>query len=193
MRRRTRFATPVILVAACSKTEPPKPKQFPGTTYTVRMVDMKCVAQEPGGNPPAPIRSIECPPGMASTTVFTIGELANKTCGVVPKDCFDESCVKIKSPCPLPPGQAVVQKLAIVWTIEKRGDKCHAEEGDGHDQCPPGVDCNPPEPRLVPCPPGVTEDKPVRVAELPDATCVIVPDGCDDASCATTKTSCPTQ
>ena len=159
----------------------------------MRMVDMKCVAQEPGGNPPAPVRAIECPPGMASATVFTVGELANKSCGIVPKDCFDESCVKIKTPCPLPPGQAVVQKLAIVWTIEKRGDKCHAEEGDGHDACPPGVDCNPPEPRMVPCPPGVTEDKPLRVAELPDATCVIVPDGCNDTACATTKTSCPTQ
>ena len=193
-RRRTRFATPVILsVAACSssKTEPPR-REFPGATYTVQMVDMKCVAQE-RGNPPPPPRAIQCPPGMASTTVFTVGTLANGTCGVVPNGCFDEACVRIPTPCPLPPGQPLVEKLAIVWTIEKRGETCHAEEGEGHDDCPPGVDCNPPEPRIVPCPPGVTEDRPLRVAELPDATCVIVPDGCTDTGCATEKTRCPTR
>lgn len=191
-RRRTRFATPVILVAACSKSEPPKPKEFAGATYTVRMVDMKCLAHQ-RGNPPPPPRAIECPPGMASKTVFTVGELADKTCGIIPAGCVDETCVKIKTPCPLPPGKQLATALSIVWTIEKRGDACHAEEGDGHEDCPPGVDCNPPEPRIVPCPPGVTEDKPVRVAELPDATCVVVPEGCATTTCATEKTRCPTE
>jgi len=73
--------------------------------------------------------------------------------------------------------------------IEKRGDTCHAEEED-HD-CPPGVDCNPPAPRTFPCPPGVTEDKPLHFAELPDTTCVLVPDGCEDTRCATEKIDCP--
>jgi hypothetical protein len=97
--------------------------------------------------------------------------------------------VQIHTPCPLPSGQQVVHKLANVWTIEKRGGGCHAEEGD----CPPGVDCNPPQPRMMPCPAGITEDHDVRVAELPDATCVIVPDGCADTSCVGAKTPCPTQ
>ena len=191
-RRRTRFATPVILVAACSSSkEPTKPKQFPGMTWSVRMlVDMKCVATELGPNPPAP-RSIECPPGMSGTTVFTVGELANKTCGIVPAGCVDERCVKIPASCPLPPGQEAVQKLSVVWTIEKQGDECHAEEGEGHDACPPGVDCNPPQPRVVTCPREVTETQPIRIAELVDATCVVVPDGCENTGCAKQKVVCP--
>ncbi len=187
-RRRTHFATPVILVVAgCSgkATE----KRFPGVTYEVRMVDMKCRATEPGRNPPPP-RAIECPPGMSGSTTFVVGELANGTCGIVPRGCTDEACVKIKTPCPLPYGREVVQKLANVWTIEKRGERCHAEEG-GEDECPPGVDCNPPQPRFVPCPPGITEDKVVRIAELPDATCAIVPPGCKTTDCATEKIECP--
>ena len=186
-RRRTRFATPVILVAACSSSkEPAKPKQFPGVTWSVRMqVDMKCVATRDADQ-----RSIECPPGMSGTTVFTIGELANKTCGIVPVGCVDEACVKIPAECPLPPGKQAVQKLAVVWTIEKLGDECHAEEGEGHDACPPGVDCNPPMPRIVKCPPNVTETQSLRIAELLDATCVIVPDGCDNTGCATQRVDC---
>jgi len=101
---------------------------------------------------------------------------------------METTCVKIKTPCPLPYGKEVVQKLANVWRIEKRGDKCHAEDND---ECPPGVDCNPPEPRFVPCPPGITEEKDVRIAELPDATCVIAPEGCKDTSCVTEKVPCP--
>ena len=187
-RRRTHFATPVILVAACSSSsEPAKPKQFPGATWNVRMlVDMKCVASARGET-----RSIECPPGMSGTTVFTVGELANKSCGIVPPGCTDESCVKIPAPCPLPPGQQAVQKLAVVWTIEKRGADCHAEEGEGHDECPSGIDCNPPQPRIVDCPPGVTEEHELRIAELVDARCVIVPDGCENTGCATQQIECP--
>jgi hypothetical protein len=98
-------------------------------------------------------------------------------------------CAKLATGCPLPVGKQLVEKLAIVWTIEKRGRDCHAEE-DEHD-CPPGVDCNPPKPRTFPCPPGVTIEKPLRVAELPDATCVVVPAGCEDTGCATQKTACP--
>jgi hypothetical protein len=189
-RRRTRFATPVILVAACSSSkEPTKAKQFPGVTWSVRMlVDMKCVATRADDQ-----RSIECPPGMSGTTVFTVGELANKTCAIVPAGCVEERCVKIASPCPLPKGQQATQKLAVVWTIEKLGDECHAEEGEGHDACPPGIDCNPPQPRIVQCPPGVTEERELRIAELLDGTCVIVPDGCETTGCATQRIDCPKQ
>jgi hypothetical protein len=189
-RRRTHFATPVIVIAACSSSKtPPKAKEFPGPTWNVIMKDMKCVATEPGPNPPPP-QAIECPPGMTGNISITVGMLANKSCGVVPTGCFDPACVKLATACPLPPGEQVKHELANVWLVEKRGDRCHAEEGD-IDKCPPGVDCNPPEPRFVKCPEGVTEDTPMRIAELPDATCVVVPDGCRDTSCATQKISCP--
>lgn len=193
-RRRTQFVTPVVIVVAassCASGKEPAPKRFPGATWAVRMqLDMKCVAIETGPNPPAP-RSIECPPGMSGTTVFTVGELANKTCGIVPPGCVEERCVKIPAACPLPYGQQAVQKLSVVWTIERLGDECHAEEGEGHDACPPGVDCNPPQPRIVKCPDGVTESQPVRIAELVDATCVVVPDGCEDTGCARQSVACP--
>lgn len=157
------------------------------------MQDMKCSASVPvegRGNPPAPAE-IECPPGMSGNNVIVVGQLAPDDCGIVPPGCTDASCVKLRTPCPLPPGKHVVHKLANVWTIEKRAGGCHAEEG-GVD-CPPGVDCNPPQPRMMPCPEGITEDKDVHVAELPDATCVIVPDGCADTSCVGAKTPCPTK
>ena len=198
MRRRTSFVAPfIVTVTACgSSKEPagnPPPPQFSGPTWNVGMSDMKCFASVPvvgRANPPAP-REIECPPGMSGSTVFVVGELKVNECGIVPPGCTDEACVKIRTPCPLPPGKHVVHQLANVWTIEKRGAECHAEEGDV--DCPPGVDCNPPQPRMMPCPAGITEDKNVRIAELPDATCVIVPDGCADTSCVGAKTACPTQ
>jgi hypothetical protein len=197
--RRTSFATPFIMtvaatasVPACSKDKgppgnPPQP-EFPGMTWSVRMLNMTCLASEHGPNPPPP-RAIECPPGMSGSTTFVVGELASNECGIVPAGCADKACVKIRTPCPMPVGQKVVHKLANVWLIEKRGDKCHAEEGD-EDECPPGTDCNPPSPRFVPCPAGITEEKPVRVAEMPDATCVRVPNGCDNTGCAREKIDC---
>jgi hypothetical protein len=183
-RRRTHFATPVIVIAACSSSKPEK-KQFPGATWDVRMVDMKCMATERGPNPPPP-RAIECPPGMTGNITITVGMRANGACGVLPAGCFDDTCVKLTAACP---GVVVKHALANVWLVEKHGDRCHAEEGD-IDKCPPGIDCNPPEPRFVRCPEGVTEDKPIRIAEMPDATCVVVPDGCRDTSCATEKIPC---
>lgn len=209
-RSRTRFAAPFIVTvaaASCSKSEttsnPPPPK-FPGITYRVHMANMLCYANEelrgqpppsdkpqPTYNPPPP-RAIECPPGMSGNTVFTVAQLSASECGVVPALCESTSCVKIRTPCPLPPGARYTQQLANVWMIEKRGDKCHAEEGD-HDDCPPGQDCNPPAPRFVPCPPGITEADPVHIAELPDATCVIVPPGCKDTGCIGAKIACPTE
>ena len=153
------------------------------------MADMKCTARELGPNPTPP-RSIACPPGMSATTTFTVGELPDKQCGIVPAGCYDARCVKIRTACPLPPGELAKHGLAVVWIVEKRGDKCHAEEGE-HD-CPPGVDCNPPEPRYVPCPPGISEETPVRIAELPNATCAIAPADCDDSGCLGAPIACPT-
>ena len=210
-RSRTRFAAPFIVTVAaagCSnggdKTSNPPLPRFPGVTHRVHMADMLCFANEnvlaprddkakASYNPPPP-RAIECPPGMSGNTMLTVGELGPSECGIVPDGCTNKSCVKLRTPCPLPPGMRYTQKLANVWTIEKRGDKCHAEEGDGeHDDCPPGKDCNPPAPRFVPCPPGITEAADVHVAEMPDATCVIVPPGCHDSGCVGGKIACPTE
>jgi hypothetical protein len=190
-RRRTAFAAPVILtIAACSSGKE-KPKQSPfGTMWSVEMREnLKCYAAGPMVNPPAPAQEIECPPGMTGGRDMQVAMLMSSQCAVVPPGCTEASCARPFTPCPLPPGQRVVKKLAYVWTIEKRGELCHAEEEDH--ECPPGVDCNPPAPRTFPCPPGVTEDKPMQFAELPDATCVIVPAGCEDTGCATEKIDCP--
>jgi hypothetical protein len=188
LRRRTVFATPVILtVAACSSGKD-KPNPAPSPSWQVRMANMKCHAHETGPNPPAP-RAIQCPPGMTGNLVMTVAQLAPDKCAVLPPGCTQPACAKPATPCPLPAGQKLVEKLAYVWIIEKRGELCHAEEED-HD-CPPGVDCNPPAPRTFPCPAGVTEDKPLHFAELPDTTCVIVPDGCVDTGCATETIPCP--
>lgn len=190
-RRRTTFAAPVILtVAACSsgKDKPNQTGAF-ATTWQVSMANMRCEARGPAANPPAPVREIQCPPGMTGNITMEVAQLRSGNCAVVPPGCKDASCAKSITPCPLPPGEKVVHKLAYIWIIEKRGELCHAEEED-HD-CPPGVDCNPPAPRTFPCPPGVTEEKPLHFAELPDTTCVIVPEGCEDTSCATEKIDCP--
>lgn len=178
-RRRTTFAAPLIVTVAtsCSEKTATQEPQLP--TWQVTMRDMKCRAQQ-GGNPPPPVQAIECPPGMTGNVTMTVVQRRDGTCVTQP--------AKHVTPCPLPPGKQLARALSIVWTIEKRGADCHAEEDDA---CPPGVDCNPPMPRTFPCPPGVTEDKPLRVAELPDATCVIVPDGCVDTSCAKEPTVCP--
>lgn len=191
-RRRTTFAAPVILtVAACSgsKDKPkPEPPSFTAT-WQVTMANMKCEARGPAANPPAPVREIQCPPGMTGNITMNVAQVTPDRCAVVPAGCKDAACAKPTTPCPLPAGEKLVKKLAFVWVIEKRGDLCHAEEED--EDCPPGVDCNPPAPRTFPCPPGVTEDKPLRFAEMPDLTCVLVPDGCEDTACATEKIECP--
>ncbi len=139
-------------------------------------------------NPPMP-QEVECPPGASGSTVTRVGELADGTCAIVPHGCLELGCAKIPAPCPLPPGQKVVHKIAFAWHIEKRGETCHVEEED-HD-CPPGVDCNPPRPRMIPCPPGITENKDVYVTQLVDGTCAVVPEGCKDIACVTDKTPCP--
>ena len=170
-------------VPACSKDKdpgpignPPPPERFAGPWWSVRMENMKCWARSPAGDVTAAPRAIECPPGMSGSTTFVIGQVADKECGIVPPDCAAPACVKIRTPCPLPPGQQVVTKLANVWAIEKRHGKCHAEEGDIDD-----------------CPPGITEEASMRVAEMPDATCVIAPPGCKDTSCVGDKIACPSE
>lgn len=172
-RRRTAFAAPVIVTVAagCSRGDRKPPATDVVETFQVVMSDMKCHAAR---------REIECPPGMSGNITMTVVQRTDGACMTVPG--------KHLTPCPLPEGQRIVKKLGLIWTIEKRGTDCHAEEEDA---CPPGIDCNPPKPRTFPCPPGVTEDKPLRFAELPDTSCVVVPDDCVDTSCATVKVDCP--
>jgi hypothetical protein len=207
-RPRTVFAAPIIITvaASCGQSERPRaePKAEPVgerhpvpapdpshaaapperevARWSVTMHAMKCSANVAvRSNPPPPARAIACPPGMSGNLAITVVERADGTCITLPG--------KHVTACPLPPGQPLVQPLGVVWTIERRGNDCHAEE-DAHD-CPPGAECNPPRPRTFPCPPGVTEEKPLRVAELPDATCVVVPDGCADTSCVSHPVACP--
>jgi len=220
-RRRTQFAAPLILTVAAScgskSDEPPlktkvttgeavepRPPQkrfpaamiwavwmdLPGCKAGVDMRDIQCPPNVEcnAPNPPAP-QDVECPPGASGKTTQYIAELADKTCVLVPPGCVELGCAKTPAPCPLPHGQKLVHKIAFAWHIEKRGEGCHVEEED-HD-CPPGVDCNPPKPRMIPCPPGITEDKDVAVTQLADGTCVIVPEGCKDLGCAVDKTPCP--
>jgi hypothetical protein len=110
---------------------------------------------------------------------------------IVPKACMDASCAKIAAPCPLPSGSSC-RRFVEVWVVEKNknGDGgCHAEEPEG--TCPPGVDCNPPVPRKVACPPGVSDTVEVRVALLEDKSCAIAPEGCNTPTCVGAKTACP--
>ncbi len=203
-RRRTQFAAPLIFTVAAScgskGSEPPRKNRFPRTTWAVRMnlpgckatvdMDINCPPNEACvvENPPPP-QDIECPPGASGKTTQRVAQLADLSCVLVPEGCFELGCAKTPAPCPLPPGQTLVHKIAFAWHIEKRGESCHVEEED-HD-CPPGMDCNPPKPRMIPCPPGITEDKDVEVTKLVDGTCVIVPEGCKDLGCAVDKTPCP--
>ena len=203
-RRRTQFAAPLILSVAAScgtktRESPPK-KRFPTATWSVWMdlpgckaavdMDITCPPNETCtvANPPPP-QDIECPPGASGKTRQRVAQLADLSCVIVPEGCLELACAKTPAPCPLPPGHKLVHKIAFAWHIEKRGEGCHIEEED-HD-CPPGMDCNPPKPRVIPCPPGITEDKDVEVTQLVDGTCVIVPEGCKDLGCAVTKTPCP--
>lgn len=196
LRRRTQFAAPWILTVAVgcgSKSAEPR-KQFP-RTWTVTMqlpgcqalLDVSC-PPDVNCNPPPP-QEAECPPGASGHTSQRVAQLANDTCVIVPDGCVELACAKTPAPCPLPQGQKLVHKIAFVWHIEKRGEGCHVEEKD-HD-CPPGVDCNPPRPRMIPCPSGTTEDTDVDITQLADGTCVIVPEGCTDLRCAVAKTPCP--
>ncbi len=223
LRRRTRFAAPLIisLAAGCSsKDDTPKqngnppgpdidrqPPMNPPTPAPSKLTNQwdvrrvgpgECEAEwvincPPNSkcNPPAP-RASECPPGTSGKTVIRVGEVATGKCAIVPKGCADSSCVTVVAPCPLASGQKLPERFVEVWVVEKNksGDGgCHAEEPEG--TCPPGVDCNPPVPRKVACPAGISEGNDVRVALLKDKTCAIAPDGCTTPSCVGAKTACP--
>jgi hypothetical protein len=180
-------------------TNPPEPTARFIAEWDVRRVDAGiCEAEaivqcDPGDrcNPPPP-RAIECPPGTSGKTVIRVAAVTTAKCGIVPKGCNDATCVKLETACPLPGGQQLPPKLVEVWLVEKNknGDGgCHAEEPST--DCPPNVDCNPPVPRKIKCPTGMTDPGEIKVGLLPDKTCAILPDGCNAPGCAKTKTACP--
>ena len=218
-RRRTVFAAPLIisLAAGCSSKDVPPthgnppgpdidrtpPNPPPPTTKIInwdvhRIAPGECQAEsivecDPGVkcNPPPP-RASECPPGTSGKTVIRVAEVAVGRCVIMPKGCADASCAKVAAPCPLPGGQTLPERFVEVWVVEKNKNGnggCHAEEPEG--TCPPGVDCNPPVPRKVACPAGVSDTAEARVAMLKDKSCAVAPDGCNTPACVTVKTPCP--
>jgi hypothetical protein len=84
-----------------------------------------------------------------------------------------------------PPGPAFRDQ----WDVRRvDAGKCEANELF---TCEPQTKCNPPPPRAVECPPGTSGKTVIRIAELHDQTCAIVPKGCVEPSCAKLKTVCP--
>lgn len=75
------------------------------------------------------------------------------------------------------------------WTVSGSGEECSAHVPMGH--CPKGALCNPPPPRPIECPAGLTGTGSVRVVQRPDATCGVIPDGCSELACVTQTTPCP--
>ena len=74
------------------------------------------------------------------------------------------------------------------WTVRRDGATCRAEVVI---DCPRNVACNPPAPRVIPCPEGATQTANVTVAEIEKGRCAIVPRGCSELACATAETPCP--
>ena len=76
-------------------------------------------------------------------------------------------------------GSAAQQNFAAQWNVIVTEGVCSANE---HGNCPPDTPCDPPTPRAIECPTGVTDGL-VVVGQLADGSCVI----------ATTnqKTPCP--
>lgn len=179
-RRRTAFAAPfvVTIAASCSREPARESPAQTRRTWSVQLRGTACEAVEnTPGNPPAP-QAVECPPGMAGGVVMQVEQEMGKAY------CTSRGLVVA---CPLPYGERVKQPIDNIWLVEKDGPECHAED---YSKCPKGADCNPPKPRYFPCPAGVTEDHPLMLAELPDATCVRVPDGCDNTGCAREPVAC---
>lgn len=205
-RRRTAFAAPLVLVLASGcrddrrtrTSNPPepaaRPNPYPATfrgVWDVRRVGPGACSAEPAIDR-SPARASECPPGTSGKTTLRVAELEPGRCAIVPPGCVTGQCLGVAAPCPLPAGARLPERFVEVWVVEKNknGDGgCHAEEPEG--TCPPGVDCNPPVPRKVACPPGATDTEEVRVALLPDHSCAVAPDDCHTPACVGASTPCP--
>lgn len=192
-RRRTSFAAPLIVsVAACSSDKADdKPKRYGGPAWAVFMAPDGCRALELAheGTSKKPAREVSCPPGSSGRNVVYIAQRADKICAVLPRDCFDEKCLETPTNCPLEEGKTLPKKLGAMMEIEMRDGWCHVEEHNP--DCPPDVDCNPPAPKKVGCPPGITEEQTMNIAILVDGSCAIVPEGCETQDCVGARTECP--
>jgi hypothetical protein len=65
-----------------------------------------------------------------------------------------------------PPGRPFTEQ----WNVWKNSGVCEASNFE----CAPGVSCNPPPPRPITCPEGITESAPMRVGTYSDGTCAVV-------------------
>lgn len=188
-RRRTSFAAPLIVTVAtgCSSDKTDAPKRYPGPVWSVFMAPDGCRGLDESAKTPA--REVTCPPGSSGRNVVRIAQRADKICAVLPDGCFEERCLETPTECPLEPGKQLPKKLGATMEIEMRDGECHVEEHNP--ECPPNVDCNPPAPKKIGCPPGITEDNTMRIALLPDGNCVVVPEGCETQDCVGSRTECP--
>lgn len=206
-RRRTAFAAPLIVIAGCGgkdANDPKRARRIQAPTWSVHQQQGTCRADVildcPDGvacNPPAP-REIECPPGATETMTVVVVEKADKTCAIVPAGCAALDCATQVTPCPKPYEQAAPPrtKLVAIWSIQvgrSSPDRCDAYD-DLACSVPagqPAPPCNPPSPRAVVCPTGFERDKPMRIGQLPDGTCVLAPLQCKDTSCTKDPIACP--
>lgn len=199
-RRRTTFAAPLIVtVASCSSSgkadQAERPPRYPGTVWSVFMQPDGCHAlEEPDCPPnvacnPPPVREVKCPPGSSGRNIVRIAQRADSQCAVLPEGCTSDRCLESPAECPLPPGKTIPKKLGSTLEIEMRAGECHVEEHTP--ECPPNADCNPPAPRRVRCPPGITEEANVNIVVLVDGSCAIVPEGCTTQDCVGARAECP--
>ena len=73
------------------------------------------------------------------------------------------------------------------WNVFASDGECLAGQVE---HCPKGALCNPPPPRQIECPAGITSSG-IEIVEKPDHTCAVVPSGCVELACATQTTACP--
>jgi len=74
------------------------------------------------------------------------------------------------------------------WYVMRDVSSCSASAPMS---CPKNATCNPPPPQAIECPSGMGEQVTVRVIELGDGTCAMLPDGCTREACAQGPTPCP--
>lgn len=149
----------------------------------------RALATEVDGLSKAPAREVQCPPGSSGRNVVHVAQRHDKICAVLPDNCFDEKCLETPTACPLEPGKTIPKKLGAMMEIELLDGECHVEEHNP--DCPPNVDCNPPAPKKVACPPGIIEGTNMHIAILVDGNCAIVPEGCETQDCVGARTDCP--
>jgi hypothetical protein len=62
------------------------------------------------------------------------------------------------------------EPAGTTWHVFKNGDSCEAAI---HIDCPKGAMCNPPPPKQVACPEGLTMPKGLNIVSQGDGTCIV--------------------